>query len=71
MKYAFYDNNKPATFKFHNVHHSWDNNVFDTFEECVAYANNWMGIYGPIPFELNKPFSYGYNTKVEIRSIEE
>lgn len=36
----------------------WANSKFETWEKAVEYANNWLGMYGPGKYELNKPYFY-------------
>lgn len=48
----------------------WDNALFFTWEDAVAYANNWLGRYGPGTFEVGVPFYYYGNDEVTIRKIE-
>lgn len=70
MKYAVYDCGKPARFPEVDVHPSWNNNEFNTFEEALAYARHWLGPYGEeIILNLNEPWDYCCGSTIEIREI--
>lgn len=63
------DNNKPADCNNHKVDKSWNKSKFETLDEAFQYADNWLGIYGPM---INNPFDYsGYGDIIEIRFINE
>lgn len=69
MKYAVYDNNRPAKFPDINVHPSWSNNEFATFNEALVYAKKWLGEYGVgVPMEVNVPWDYsGFGDMILIK----
>ncbi|MFW6173083.1 MAG: hypothetical protein ACOC5T_05005 [Elusimicrobiota bacterium] len=69
-KYAVYDCGKPAKFPFYNVDPSWNNNIFDTFEEAKAYAENWLGTFFHVAISLNKPVEYYKDCTIEVKEIE-
>lgn len=72
-EYQVFDNNKTAdTVGYPEMHSSWKNSKFPSFEEAVAYANNWLGMYGPLPenFKIGDKFTYGSeDCSIEIRSL--
>lgn len=47
MMYTVYESGKPCKFPEHKVDPSWNNATFETLEEAIQYADNWLGIYGP------------------------
>ena len=69
MTYAVYDNGRPAKYPEVAVHSSWDNNRFDTFEEALDYARNWLGPYGEgVVLKLGVSWDYsGYGDQIVIR----
>lgn len=55
----------------------WGCCEFDTYEEAIVYADNWLGIYSPginfltEYFKNNQEYGYsGYGNTVEIREEE-
>ncbi len=72
-KFAVYDNGKPAKYPECNVHPSWDNNSFDSFEKAIEYTSTWLGMLGEDfiypTIKLNEPYDYsGYGDLIEIRA---
>lgn len=64
------DNERPAQYPECAVSSSWKNSKFETFEEAAQYANNWLGVYGPINFMVGVPVKYsGYGDTIEIREV--
>lgn len=51
-----FDNDKPAdSSAFHVLQNKlWKNSRYETLEEAVAYANNWLGVYAINPFNESK-----------------
>lgn len=72
MKYAVYDDDRPAKFPECKVHPSWKNNVFDTLDEAAEYTHKWLDMYSPgietlKEVALNKSWDYsGYGSFIEI-----
>jgi hypothetical protein len=66
--FQVFEGDRPADCFHRRVHKSWNKSSFDTFEEAVAYANRWLGIYGPVIFKLDAPYML-YNTPIVIREI--
>jgi hypothetical protein len=69
--YQVFDNGKPADCFHCNVHESWNNSVYDTFEKALEYANKWLGFFGSgVVLKLNTPWDYsGYGDMIEIREV--
>jgi len=71
--FQVFDNDRPADCFNHEVHKSWEQSKFKTFDEALEYARNWLGYpEGDIPpLELNVPWDYsGYGDKIEIREVK-
>jgi len=70
--FQVFDNNKPADASGHNVHHTWNNSTFSTFEEAHQYANQWLApSHGLVILKLNQPYDYsGYGDIIEIREVQ-
>ena len=74
--YGVFENNKPCDNKNHKVHPSWNNSVFETWDQALRYAYKWLGQFadavkmeGPA-LEVNVPYDYsGYGDMIEIRKI--
>lgn len=65
--YQVFDNGKPADYKHCNVHKSWDNSKFPTWQAAMAYARKWLGAY-VVPLKINTPADYsGYGDRIEVR----
>lgn len=48
----------------------WSNSKFETWEEAVAYANKWLGQFGPLEFTLGRAMDYnGYGDFITIKEI--
>ena len=69
---------KPADFKHHSVHESWNKSEYETEKEAIMYLHNWLGIYSPGIAALShcatngKEYDYsGYGDKVTIRKVDE
>ena len=69
VKFVVYDNNKFAKYPECNVHPSWSQCSYDTFEEALDYARRWLGMYGGgVVLKVNEPWDYsGYGDTIEIR----
>lgn len=79
MRYQVFDGGKPADCNYHNTHDSWDNSVFNTFEEAQVYARKWLGPhYGGSEdgldgycLRVNTPWDYSdFGDLIEIRTVE-
>lgn len=71
MKYAVYENDRPAVLK--GSYECWHNNVFDTMEQAIIYARQWLGIYEPnvnYNFTLNVPYHYQQDCHIVIKKLE-
>lgn len=67
------DNGRPAKYPDVAVSSSsWDNNIFDKWEDAVKYAQEWLGDYKDgIDFRPNTPVDYnGYGDTIEIKEIK-
>lgn len=74
MKYQVFDNNKPADCHNHKVHKSWNNSIFDSFEDAVKYARHWLGNqFDCISDDWDgKELEYsGCGDKIEIKEIKD
>lgn len=67
------DNDKPARFPTSVV---WKNCDFETLDELIDYANDWLGKHSPGKIELgehlrnNNSFSYGgYGDYISIERL--
>lgn len=49
----------PARFPEHSVDETWIKYEYDTFEEALVYANNWLGEYGPCGLTEPGTFKFG------------
>jgi hypothetical protein len=69
MIYAVYDNERPAKYPEIAVDPSWNNNRFNSFDEALKYARNWLGPYGEgVVLKLGVPWDYsGYGDYIVIR----
>jgi hypothetical protein len=71
MKYQVFECDKPADCKHHDVDESWDNSAFDTLQEALEYARNWLGaIHAPKPEWGGERFYYHGKYYVEVREVE-
>ena len=77
MKYAVYDNDKPAKYPECGVHPSWANNSFDTLKAAIEYADKWLGCYSPgveilMSQAVNQKYEYNgfgdYRDYIEIKN---
>jgi len=71
MRYAVFDNEKPARHPDHTVHKSWSNHRFGSLSEAVNYAHNWLGSagYDGLVLKPNCPVDYsGFGDTIEIRT---
>jgi len=70
--YSVYDNGKPAKYPDIKVDMSWVNNKFNTFDEALTYARNWLGVYGEgVILKVNVEWDYsGYGDKILIKEEE-
>ncbi len=69
--FKVYDNGKPATSATFSLMEGigWDNCEFHTFNEAVAYVENWLGTLGNVSeWKVNTPVDYtGYGDMIEIK----
>ncbi len=73
IKYGVFDNNRPcSTVGFPDFDPSWDNHLFDSFDDALVYANKWLGYYPDyVSLKVNKPWDYsGYGDFIEIVEME-
>ena len=65
--FAVYDNNKPAIIEMRN---NWKKYKYDTFDEAVIYAADWLGEWDCIPKDWDgSPLDYnGMGDLIEIRN---
>ncbi len=47
--FAVMQNKRACKYPFFKVHPSFENNQFGNFNDAVAYANLWLGSFGPLP----------------------
>lgn len=62
--FAVYDGEMPASCVGFEC--GWENHKFVTKEEAYAYADKWLGGFGPMPRAATR-FEYGYGISVEIK----
>lgn len=68
MAFVVYENDKRADCWNFAVDYSWNNSSFDTKEEAIAYAKEWLGDYAPQHDWQGEKYSYsGYGDFIEIR----
>jgi len=68
--FQVFEDNKPADVTGYSWAKSWKNSKFGTFKEAHEYANEWLGDYGGIVLDLNKPYDYsGCGSIIEIREL--
>lgn len=69
MKFVVIDSGNPARYPNSAT---WGKCEFQTFEEAVEYANDWLGDYGPLPptYKVGARFNY-YDSEqwMEIRFL--
>lgn len=71
MRYQVFDNGTPAQYPHHMVDESWENSIFDTFEEAHSYANNWLEQHGGVILTCNVARDYsGCGDLILIKEIE-
>lgn len=71
MRFQVFESGKPAQYPDCNVHPSWSNSIFNTWEDANKYANHWLGPYGGIILISNIPHDFsGYGDTIEIWEIE-
>lgn len=78
MFYAVYDGNKLARYPECKVHPSWDNCIFNSFDEAVNYVHRWLfpdwadnsNSSTGIAFKVNTPYEYNEGCFIEIREID-
>lgn len=60
MSFAVIQNKRACKYPFFTVHPSFENNTFETLEEAVAYANEWLGDSGPLPvdYQVGQKFTF-------------
>lgn len=80
--FQVFDGNRPADSRIWGKHlrdgSCWNNSIFSTFDEALAYARKWLGPnHGGsedgkegINLDVNQPYDYsGYGDVIEIRKI--
>jgi hypothetical protein len=78
IKYQVFENDKPCDAANHKVHKSWNNSIFDSFNDALKYVYKWIGEYadpdsmtGSSGIKVNIPYDYsGYGDMIEIREIQ-
>lgn len=72
MKYQVFEGGKPADCFHHKVDSSWNKSTFDTFEEAIEYAEQWLhpfvGKLGRV-LKVNVPFEWYGDCFIEIREV--
>lgn len=76
--FQLFDGDKPAQYPEHDVHPSWTNSKFSTFDEAKEYAWKWLGPYGGsydgtygVDLQLGVKYDYsGMGTYIEIREVD-
>ena len=79
VKFSVYDSGKPAKYPEHNVHPSWKNNSFDTFDEAIEYMHRWLGRQSPgldylrkhITERIGTELGYCYGYPGDIMTIKQ
>jgi hypothetical protein len=55
------ENDIPCEYPLFRVHPSWNKSSFDSLQDAIDYAKNWLGVYAPDTLNLNEPYDYnGY-----------
>jgi len=79
MAFQVFENGKPCDATgFPNVHPSWNNSKFGTFNEALSYAWKWLAPYGGsydgqqgIGLKINEAYDFdGCGSMIEIREVE-
>ncbi len=66
--FKVYENDKPAAYPHVNIHSSWNQYEFETFKEAKNYADKYLGLYGPFPFDGPGAYDFsGFGCILEIK----
>ena len=73
MAWQVFDGNKPADCWNHNVDSSWNKSKYETLEEAITYANNWLYYFTlDIPSQCSDYMrGYDYSGSGDILQIRE
>jgi len=72
IKFKLLDNGRPAKYPDIGVHPSWSSCEFNSYLECVKYADLWLGKLSPgvdklVDLLLNNEYEYsGYGDSLKI-----
>jgi len=65
MKYQVFQDNEPADcFHQNNISRTWNNSIFDSFEEAIKYAIHWSYPYDSE--EIEKVYNGYWKDKVIV-----
>jgi hypothetical protein len=76
-KYQVLESGKPCDCRNYEVHPSWNQSIYDTFDDAMQYAKEWFWPFlgqqdSTFILELNKPYDYdGCGSTAEIREIDD
>jgi len=78
MKFGVFDCGLPASAIGYPQYKNWAGgkdkwmvSEFATLQEAIAYANEYLRMYGPLPpaFQVGEVFEYSPGATIEIREI--